>query len=89
MMLRLCLFKCSDSKKEAALTLKDECRKRAETSQTNRNIAVKYLKETMKRYGNKLNPDHNKDMMFGGYQNILLITCSNWPNELQARTGDT
>lgn len=49
MMLRLCLFHCSDRKQEAALTLEDECRKRAEASQANRKIAAKYLKETMKR----------------------------------------
>lgn len=49
MTLRLCLFHCSNSKQEAALALEDECRKRAETSQANRKIAVKYLKETTKR----------------------------------------
>lgn len=49
MMLRVCLFHCSVSKQEAALTLENECRQRAEASQVNRKIAAKYLRETTKR----------------------------------------
>lgn len=48
-MLRPCLLYYSDSKREAALTYEDECRKRSEASQANRKTAAKYLKETIKR----------------------------------------